>query len=61
MYAIRSYYVWWLIAIKHVDQASGGRLEQRFGARIGRALNWLDAQQHPLIALLQQNESYNFV
>jgi len=49
--------LWWLIAIKHVDQASGGRLEQRFGARIGRALNWLDAQQHPLIALLQQNEA----
>ncbi len=49
--------LWWLIAIKLVDQASAGRLEQRFQTRIGRALGWLDGQQHPLIGLLQQNEA----
>ena len=49
--------LWWLIAIRLVDQASGGELECRFKARIERALNWLDGQQHPMIRLLQQNEA----
>jgi len=49
--------LWWLIAIKLVDQATGGRLEVRFRARVRRALGWLACQEHPLIRLLQQNEA----
>lgn len=49
--------LWWLIAIRLVDQASGGRLEHRLQARIRRALAWLGCQEHPLIHLLQQNEA----
>jgi hypothetical protein len=49
--------LWWLIAIKLVDQATDGRLESRFQDRIRRALAWLDAQEHPLFHLLQQNEA----
>ena len=49
--------LWWLIAIKLVDQSGGGRLEHRLQARIRRALAWLGCQEHPLIHLLQQNEA----
>lgn len=49
--------LWWLIAIKLVDQSGGGRLERRLQARIRRALAWLGCQEHPLIHLLQQNET----
>ncbi len=49
--------LWWLIAVKLVDRASDGSLENRFRARIRRALNWLACQEHPLIHLLQQNEA----
>ena len=49
--------LWWLIAIKLVDQATGGTLEHRLQARIRRALVWLGCQEHPLIHLLQQNEA----
>ena len=49
--------LWWLIAIKLVDQSSDGRLEQRLRARIRRALAWLGCQEHPLFHLLQQNEA----
>ena len=49
--------LWWLIAIKLVDQATAGHLERRLQARIARALNWLACQEHPLIHLLQQNEA----
>ena len=49
--------LWWLIAVKLVDRATGGRLEHRLQARIGRALVWIACQEHPLICLLQQNEA----
>lgn len=49
--------LWWLIAIKLVDQSGGGRLEHRLQARIRRALAWLGCREHPLIHLLQQNEA----
>lgn len=49
--------LWWLIAIRLVDQATGGKLEQRYRARVRRALAWLACQEHPLIHLLQQNEA----
>jgi glycogen debranching enzyme len=49
--------LWWLIAIRLIDNATGGRLEHRFKARIARALDWLACQEHPLICLLQQNEA----
>jgi len=49
--------LWWLIAIKLVDQATGGCLESRFRGRIRRALAWLGCQEHPLFHLLQQNEA----
>lgn len=49
--------LWWLIAIKLVDQASDGHLEKRFRGCIRRALAWLGCQEHPLFHLLQQNEA----
>jgi hypothetical protein len=49
--------LWWLIAIRMVDQATGGNSAYRLRGRIRRALDWLACQEHPLIHLLQQNEA----
>ena len=49
--------LWWLIAIRKVDQATGRHLEYRLRGRVRRAISWLQAQEHPLIGLLQQNEA----
>ena len=50
--------LWWLIAADHVRRTgtlpgSAGRWQ----AQIERALAWLQAQEHPRFALLQQNEA----
>lgn len=49
--------LWWLIAVKMVDAATGGRFEYRHRDRVRRAIAWLTAQEHPVIGLLQQNEA----
>ena len=49
--------LWWLIAVRMVDAATGGGLEYRHRGRVRRAIAWLTAQEHPLIGLLQQNEA----
>jgi len=48
--------LWWLLAADHVrrnDHACAGRWQ----AQQARAIGWLQAQEHPRLALLQQNEA----
>jgi hypothetical protein len=50
--------LWWLLWIDFVDRQRGTRaLRDRHAARIGRAIAWLHAQEHPRFRLLQQNEA----
>jgi len=59
--------LWWLIALDILDRhpatarrRAGGAatpLRRRYAARIERALQWLEAQEHQRFFLLQQNEA----
>jgi glycogen debranching enzyme len=50
--------LWWLIGIDSIDRhRPGERLRERFAAEVGRALDWLLAQEHQRFFLLQQNEA----
>jgi glycogen debranching enzyme len=48
--------LWWLIACDHVRR-HGSVDAGRWQAAIGRAIQWLLAQEHQAFALLQQNEA----
>jgi hypothetical protein len=50
--------LWWLIALAELEriQPAAGLLS-RFRSRVGRALTWLECQQHPRLQLLSQNEA----
>ena len=47
---------WWLIAVDHVRR-HGGVAPDRWAGAVARALNGLQAQEHPHFQLLQQNEA----
>jgi glycogen debranching enzyme len=50
--------LWWLIALDFLDrQRPEGGLRGRLDARIKKALEWLEAQEHQRFFLLQQNEA----
>ncbi|HSO07469.1 MAG TPA: glycoside hydrolase 100 family protein [Pelomicrobium sp.] len=50
--------LWWLIALRHFSRHLPAQwLERRLGAQIGRAIQWLQCQEHPRLALLTQNEA----
>ncbi|MFZ5558424.1 MAG: glycoside hydrolase 100 family protein [Pseudomonadota bacterium] len=50
--------LWWLIALKHFSrQLPEEALEHRLGAEVGRAIQWLQCQEHPRLALIAQNEA----
>ena len=50
--------LWWLIALKaYAREFPGEALERRLGAEAGRAIQWLQCQEHPRLALLAQNEA----
>jgi glycogen debranching enzyme len=50
--------LWWLIAVYHHDGLSPGeRFAESLKLEIGKALCWLQAQEHQGIFLLQQNEA----
>lgn len=50
--------LWWLIAIAHVDELlPRHRLRRRLAPRIGKAISWLECQEHQSFFLLQQNEA----
>jgi hypothetical protein len=50
--------LWYLIAVAHLEalEAPAG-LARAHAVRCGRALEWLAAQEHPRLKLLQQNEA----
>ncbi|SEF31968.1 glycoside hydrolase 100 family protein [Variovorax sp. NFACC27] len=48
--------LWWLIAVDHVRR-HGQVGASRWNAEVGRALDWLLAQEHQHFRLLQQNEA----
>ncbi|MGH8261571.1 MAG: glycoside hydrolase 100 family protein, partial [Steroidobacteraceae bacterium] len=50
--------LWWLIAVAYLDAlAAPPGLARSQARRAGRALDWLSAQEHPRLRLLQQNEA----
>jgi glycogen debranching enzyme len=50
--------LWWLIALSLLDERRGNHaLLRRFRRQIALALNWLAAQEHQRLHLLQQNEA----
>lgn len=49
--------LWWLIAIKFVEQNTKVKLSKKLSKQIKLALNWLNCQEHPGFYLLQQNEN----
>ncbi len=50
--------LWWLVARHFVTQdRRGARFATESAAAAGRALRWLQCQEHPRILLLQQNEA----
>jgi Alkaline and neutral invertase len=50
--------LWWLAGIALLDRVQPrGRLQRRFAAQVGKAIQWLDAQEHQRFLLLQQNEA----
>jgi hypothetical protein len=51
--------LWWLIAIKFFDRhvKPDKTLEKRLSKNIAGAINWLEAQEHPIFCLLSQNEA----
>jgi hypothetical protein len=50
--------LWWLIGIAMLDrQLANAHLRRRFALAIGKAIAWLEAQEHQRFYLLQQNEA----
>ncbi len=50
--------LWWLGGLAFLDLCNPrGRLRDRFAGEIGRAIAWLQAQEHQRFFLLQQNEA----
>jgi len=50
--------LWWLIALAELEQiAPAAGLLSKLNARVGRALTWLQSQEHPRLRLLSQNEA----
>ena len=50
--------LWWLIALAEFEQtAPAAGLLSKLNARVGRALTWLQSQEHPRLRLLSQNEA----
>jgi hypothetical protein len=49
--------LWWLIAIRDIDQHTTGGLGLELAEPVARALSWLQCQEHPTWGLLQQNEA----
>ncbi|UUX95092.1 amylo-alpha-1,6-glucosidase [Aquabacterium sp. J223] len=51
--------LWWLIAVDHVRRQPGAdaALRGRWQPQVDKAVQWLQAQEHPGLALLQQNEA----
>jgi glycogen debranching enzyme len=49
--------LWWLIAVDHVRRQHADEHATRWQPAVERALAWLQAQEHPHFALLQQNEA----
>ena len=50
--------LWWLIALDFLDRHDpGAGLRQRLAPEIGKAVQWLQAQEHQRFFLLQQNEA----
>ena len=50
--------LWWLIALRFVARQGGeSALEQELAANCLRAIQWLQAQEHPRLHLVQQNEA----
>jgi hypothetical protein len=48
--------LWWLIAVDHVRRRARGATTA-WDSAVGRAIGWLQAQEHPRFQLLQQNEA----
>lgn len=48
--------LWWLIAVDHVRR-QGLVTATAWQREVERAINWLQAQEHPYFQLLQQNEA----
>jgi len=50
--------LWWLIALAWLDRHDGRlRLRETLATNIGRAIAWLECQEHQRFFLLQQNEA----
>jgi hypothetical protein len=50
--------LWWLLAVEHVRRvACRPDVSGRWDRAVERALQWLQAQEHPHLFLLQQNEA----
>ncbi|HSW51680.1 MAG TPA: glycoside hydrolase 100 family protein [Sulfuricaulis sp.] len=50
--------LWWLVALDFIARhAPDKKLEKKLAPNIGRAIAWLQCQEHPRLHLLQQNEA----
>lgn len=49
--------LWWLIAIYYYDKSTSGDLRKKLKPNIGKAIAWLECQEHPEDKLLIQNEA----
>lgn len=50
--------LWWLVAVALLQRhGAAARLPSRLSHRVERAVRWLQAQEHPQLGLLQQNEA----
>lgn len=50
--------LWWLAALRFFDRhVPGAALREELRPQVGRALDWLACQEHPVWNLVQQNEA----
>lgn len=51
--------LWWLIAVHHLARRApaAADLRRELAGAIGKAITWLQCQEHPRLALLAQNEA----
>jgi glycogen debranching enzyme len=50
--------LWWLVALDFIARHTPDKkLEKKLAPNIGRAITWLQCQEHPRLHLLQQNEA----
>jgi glycogen debranching enzyme len=49
--------LWWLIALAELEQIAPAAGPSTSKSRVGRALTWLQSQEHPRLQLLSQNEA----